>query len=227
MPLQNGITDEVYQALFRPVIAKVVDVFRPEAIVLQCGAMRGEEAACRVQVASMCPRSRDRPAAPPMRHPHHPPLPNPPLGSDSLAGDRLGVFNLSSQGHASCVEFVRSLGIPLLLLGGGGYKIVNVSRCWARETSVAVGRARPEARPPTPYYEYYAPSYQLTVPAKAGVQDRNTREYLHHILQQARLLVVGLFVFLWGEQKHALRGERASSGSLANGASTDGPNRRP
>lgn len=56
VPLQNGITDEVYQALFRPVIAKVVDVFRPEAIVLQCGAMRWEEAACRTKVASLCPR---------------------------------------------------------------------------------------------------------------------------------------------------------------------------
>lgn len=39
VPLQNGITDEVYQALFRPVIAKVVEVFRPETIVLQCGKL--------------------------------------------------------------------------------------------------------------------------------------------------------------------------------------------
>lgn len=87
-----------------------------------------------------------------------PPQPTPPrrnthAGSDSLAGDRLGVFNLSSAGHAACVEYVRSLGVPLLLLGGGGYKIVNVSRCWAKETGVALGLDLPEALPPTEYYE--------------------------------------------------------------------------
>jgi histone deacetylase 1/2 len=42
-------------------------------------------------------------------------------GSDSLAGDRIGPFNLSMKGHAECVKFVKSFGLPLLLLGGGGY----------------------------------------------------------------------------------------------------------
>lgn len=51
------------------------------------------------------------------------------------------------------MEYVRSLGVPLLLLGGGGYKIVNVSRCWAKETGVALGLDLPEALPPTEYYE--------------------------------------------------------------------------
>ena len=41
-------------------------------------------------------------------------------GTDSLAGDRLGVFNLSSDGHAACVEFMKSFNLPLMLLGGGG-----------------------------------------------------------------------------------------------------------
>lgn len=31
-------------------------------------------------------------------------------------------------GHASCVEYVKSFGVPLLVLGGGGYTIRNVSR---------------------------------------------------------------------------------------------------
>lgn len=42
-------------------------------------------------------------------------------GSDSLSGDKLGGFNLSMKGHAECVRFVKDLGLPLLLLGGGGY----------------------------------------------------------------------------------------------------------
>lgn len=42
-------------------------------------------------------------------------------------------------GHANCVRFVKSFGLPLLLLGGGGYTMRNVSRCWAYETGLAAG----------------------------------------------------------------------------------------
>jgi hypothetical protein len=38
-----------------------------------------------------------------------------------------------------CVRFVRSLNIPLLVVGGGGYTLRNVARCWCYETSVLVG----------------------------------------------------------------------------------------
>lgn len=60
-------------------------------------------------------------------------------GADSLAGDRLGCFNLSSSGHSDCVAFVKKFNIPLLLLGGGGYTIRNVSRVWTLETAIALG----------------------------------------------------------------------------------------
>jgi len=29
-------------------------------------------------------------------------------GTDSLSGDRLGLFNLSVKGHAECVEFIKA-----------------------------------------------------------------------------------------------------------------------
>ena len=57
-------------------------------------------------------------------------------GADSLAGDRIGTFNLSMKGHGECVKFVRSLDKPLLVLGGGGYTIRNVVRCWTYETAI-------------------------------------------------------------------------------------------
>lgn len=60
-------------------------------------------------------------------------------GADSLAGDRLGKFNLLVEGHASCVEFVKKLGIPLIIFGGGGYTPRNVARAWAYETAIAIG----------------------------------------------------------------------------------------
>jgi hypothetical protein len=50
-------------------------------------------------------------------------------GADSLTGDRLGCFNLTLEGHGSCVEYVKSFGLPTLVLGGGGYTVRNVARC--------------------------------------------------------------------------------------------------
>jgi len=78
-------------------------------------------------------------------------------GTDSLSGDKLGCLNLSMRGawavmahipylvdnvfagHANCVKFVKSFNKPLLLLGGGGYTMRNVSRAWAYETGLAAG----------------------------------------------------------------------------------------
>jgi histone deacetylase 1/2 len=45
-----------------------------------------------------------------------------------------------SLGHASCVEFVLKFGIPVLVLGGGGYTMRNVARAWAYETGLLVNQ---------------------------------------------------------------------------------------
>lgn len=74
-------------------------------------------------------------------------------GADSLACDRLGCFNLSIRGHGACVAFTKTFNIPLLVLGGGGYTIRNVSRCWAYETSVLLGVSLPNDLPYNEYYE--------------------------------------------------------------------------
>jgi len=73
-------------------------------------------------------------------------------GGDSLSGDRLGCFNLSMKGHANCVSFVKGFGLPVLVLGGGGYTMRNVARTWAYETGILVGQ---EIGPELPYNEYY------------------------------------------------------------------------
>jgi histone deacetylase 1/2 len=110
-PLHSGITDEAYFVdLFQPLMAKIMEVFQPGAIVLQCGA-------------------------------------------DSLTGDRLGCFNLTLKGHARCVEYVKSFGVPLLVLGGGGYTIRNVARCWAYETAVLLDQ--PDIPNEIPFNDYY------------------------------------------------------------------------
>lgn len=37
---------------------------------------------------------------------------------------------------SECVKYVKSFNIPTLVLGGGGYTIRNVARCWTYETSL-------------------------------------------------------------------------------------------
>ena len=61
------------------------------------------------------------------------------LGADSLAHDKLGHFNLSIKGHSECLNFMLAFNLPTIMMGGGGYTIENVARCWAYETGVALG----------------------------------------------------------------------------------------
>ncbi|CAM6127804.1 unnamed protein product [Calypogeia fissa] len=140
VPLNDGIDDESYQSLFKPIISKVMEVFQPGAVVLQCGA-------------------------------------------DSLSGDRLGCFNLSVKGHAECVRFMRSFNVPLLLVGGGGYTIRNVARCWCYETGVAVGVELEDKMPYNDYFEYFGPDYTLHV-APSNMENQNSKSYVDSIRER-------------------------------------------
>ncbi|KAF4575430.1 hypothetical protein EYR40_004831 [Pleurotus pulmonarius] len=48
VPLKDGITDESFKSVFEPVITKILEVFRPSAVVLQCGAdsLSGDKLGC-------------------------------------------------------------------------------------------------------------------------------------------------------------------------------------
>jgi len=136
-PLKDGIDDESYQDIFVPVVNKVMEVFRPSAIVLQCGA-------------------------------------------DSLAQDRLGCFNLTTRGHANCVSFVKSFNVPTLVLGGGGYNIRSVARCWVNETATVLGQELDTRIPYNDYWEYFAPDYNLHV-EKTQMENANSKMYLEKL----------------------------------------------
>ncbi|OSD05960.1 histone deacetylase [Trametes coccinea BRFM310] len=101
-------------------------------------------------------------------------------GTDSLSGDKLGCFNLSMRGHANCVKFVKSFNKPLLLVGGGGYTMRNVSRCWAYETGLAAGVELGKEIPMNEYYEYFGPDYELDVKS-SNMDDMNSPEYLDRV----------------------------------------------
>ncbi|KAI5927204.1 histone deacetylase RpdA/Rpd3 [Camillea tinctor] len=104
-------------------------------------------------------------------------------GGDSLSGDRLGCFNLSMEGHANCVKFVKSFNLPTLVLGGGGYTMRNVARTWAFETGLLVDAKMDRTLPFNEYYEYYGPDYELNV-RSSNMENANSPEYLEKIKNQ-------------------------------------------
>jgi len=101
-------------------------------------------------------------------------------GADSLTGDRLGCFNLSLKGHGRCVEYVKKFNVPLLLVGGGGYTIRNVARCWTYETSIALNCEIANELPYNDYFEYYGPDFKLHI-SPSNMTNQNTPDYLDKI----------------------------------------------
>jgi histone deacetylase 1/2/histone deacetylase 8 len=65
------------------------------------------------------------------------------LGADGLSGDPIGQWGAWAVdgigGMAWYAEQVRSWGIPLCILGGGGYDNANTARAWTTVTSKMVG----------------------------------------------------------------------------------------
>ncbi|XP_044483788.1 histone deacetylase 9 isoform X1 [Mangifera indica] len=131
-------------------------------------------------------------------------------GADSLAGDRLGCFNLSIDGayiflvgngsidfvvvnfsfvatlfagHAECVRFVKKFNLPLLVTGGGGYTKENVARCWTVETGVLLDTELPNEIPENEYIKYFAPECSLRIPT-GHIENLNSKSYLSTIKMQ-------------------------------------------
>lgn len=104
-------------------------------------------------------------------------------GADSIVGDRIGCFNLSIRGHGRCLEFVKAFGVPMLVLGGGGYTPRNVSRCWTYETSIVCNQHISDAIPEhDPYYMHYGPEYTMSPALPAKHKNQNTKELLETVM---------------------------------------------
>ena len=99
-------------------------------------------------------------------------------GADSLAHDKLGKFNLTVKGHGNCVRFMKTFGLPMMIIGGGGYTISNVARCWAYETGVCLGKDLSDEIPANDFYQHYAPTYNIHIEPDKNLENRNQREYL-------------------------------------------------
>lgn len=68
-----------------------------------------------------------------------------------------------------------------MMLGGGGYTVHNVARCWAYETGVALGENIEGAIPKTDrFYDSYFPEYKLHIGVKQA-KNKNTPEYIQEL----------------------------------------------
>jgi histone deacetylase 1/2 len=135
VPLKAGMDDESYETIFTPIMTRVMEIYRPSAVVLQCGA-------------------------------------------DSLTDDRLGDFNLTLKGHGKCVQLMQSFNVPLILLGGGGYTVKNVSRCWTYETAIALSTEISNELPYNEYFEYFEPDQKLHIEADPRKTNKNDSKML-------------------------------------------------
>lgn len=114
-------------------------------------------------------------------------------GADSLGCDRLGVFNLNIKLHGECVNFIKSFGIPMLVLGGGGYTPRNVSRLWCYETSLMTNVKLENKLPESlPFRNWFKPDYTLHPNLDGKIENKNNRKYLDNlkttILEKLRFL---------------------------------------
>merc|ERR1719500_363235 len=104
-------------------------------------------------------------------------------GADSLSGDRLGCFNLSTKGHGKCVEFMKKFNLPLMILGGGGYTLRNVARLWAYETSILCEEELSSELPYQEYFEYFGPDFALHPEVNPRMENANSHQYLASIVE--------------------------------------------
>uniref|UniRef100_A0A8C9S5S5 Histone deacetylase 2 n=1 Tax=Scleropages formosus TaxID=113540 RepID=A0A8C9S5S5_SCLFO len=84
---------------------------------------------------------------------------------------------------ALCVEYMKSFNLPVLMLGGGGYTIRNVARCWTYETAVALDTDIPDELPYNDYFEYFGPDFKLHI-SPSNMTNQNTQEYMDKIKQR-------------------------------------------
>ena len=67
---------------------------------------------------------------------------------------------------SQCVRFVKKFNIPMLVLGGGGYTVRNVARCWTYETSLLLDSEISNELPYTGGNSLPPFSYVLPIPKK-------------------------------------------------------------
>ena len=98
------------------------------------------------------------------------------LGIDSYHSDPLTHLQLTSRGYLEVVRELARLELPWLALGGGGYDLSAVARCWTLAYGAMLGVDWPDAIPAA-----YADQYNLR-----QLRDGVALEVLDNVRREAR-----------------------------------------
>eukprot|EP00912_Choanoflagellata_sp_UC4_P001320 UC4_evm1s811 len=167
-PLEEGTSDADFNYCFYPVMEATIKSFKPDCIVVGCGAssLAGEckEQGVHLMQTCICILPLFGGLVSDLSYKFRP-------------GDRLGCYNISLSAYCKAVKFIFSVGKPLLLLGGGGYTVKNTARCWTALTAMIVGEEIDQALPFNDFYEYFGPDYSLDV-VPSNADSANTMELM-------------------------------------------------
>ena len=102
------------------------------------------------------------------------------LGIDSYHSDPLTHLQVTSRGFTEAITEFANLGLPWLALGGGGYDLSAVARCWTLAYGVMLGEEWPD-RIPADYAEQHGmkslrDTVALDVPADVRAEAKNLAE---------------------------------------------------
>ena len=85
------------------------------------------------------------------------------LGIDSYHTDPITHLQLTSRGYVEIIREFAALGLPWLALGGGGYDIGAVARCWTLAYGVMLDTEWPDRIPDAVAHQYPSPTLRDTV----------------------------------------------------------------
>ena len=113
-------------------------------------------------------------------------------GADCLAQDPMGGFSLTPRSVTAAVLEVQRTGLPLLLLGGGGYHPENAARLWTGLTAAVSGQELETDIPDEDaYFLRYGPDFSLEL-GPGCRRNRNTEEGVKELVAETRARIRGL-----------------------------------
>lgn len=88
------------------------------------------------------------------------------LGVDTMSTDPLTHLELTTNGFCEMVKKIKDFNLPLAALGGGGYNVANVARCWTLALGIFAGIELSDT----------IPEDKISLIKKHGYEGRNLRD---------------------------------------------------
>jgi histone deacetylase 8 len=103
-------------------------------------------------------------------------------GADTLFGDPMKSFNLTTNCIINCVKQIINLNKPILLVGGGGYNLPDTARLWTSIIGICLDELLDNDIPEHDYFSYYGPDFTLnTWPGNRT--NKNSQKYIDSLLE--------------------------------------------